>query len=60
MAQMTNCAVCTNCVLSQSMSCVFYPEGIPQDIFLEYKECEHFRLEKSTDDYDDLPIAKGR
>lgn len=59
MARPSKCCGCEKCDWTR-MICDIYPKGIPQDIFLEYKECEHFILEKSTDDYDDLPIAKGR
>lgn len=61
MAQMTNCAFCQNIILSNKMSCKFYPERIPDDIFLEVKECKFFKRKSiNNDNDDDLPIAKGR
>ena len=60
MARLPNCCGCEKCD-GLNLSCSIYPDGIPKDIYLEYKNCEHSVFEKDdSPDDKDLPIAKGR
>ena len=48
---------CAGCEYNDFMkvTCKLYPNGIPDDIFVEIKKCDYYN--KSDED---LPVAKGR
>lgn len=55
---------CTGCEYNNFMevTCKLYPNGIPDDIFVEIKKCDYYkkRKEKFNKSDEDLPLAKGR
>lgn len=60
MSRLPRCYSCI-CADGITIKCPYYKDDIPNDIFNESKECEHFVQQKEDDNADsDLPIAKGR
>lgn len=59
MARLPKCAGCIHWHIL-TVKCSVYPQGIPNDIFLEFRECDKYELEPNTEYDESLPIAKGR
>lgn len=58
MARLPKCSSCRYCK-EYELICDEYPNGIPEDIVLEYRQCEKYkRTEEKRDDT--LPVASGR
>lgn len=55
---------CAGCEYNDFMkvTCKLYPNGIPDDIFVEIKKCDYYkkRKEKYNKSDEGLPVAKGR
>ena len=55
---------CAGCEYNDFMkvTCKLYPNGIPDDIFVEIKKCNYYkkRKENVSKSDEDLPVAKGR
>lgn len=59
MARLPKCASCIHCDMWKAV-CSIYPQGIPNNIYLEYSGCDKYALEIDTDVDESLPLAKGR
>lgn len=63
MANLPRCSGCVHRKNAFGTICAFYPKEIPKNILAEKQQCEHYSDEsiiKRENNYDDLPIAKGR
>lgn len=59
MVRLPKCVSCIHCNIWK-IECSIYPQGIPNNIFLERSECDKYEPETDTDVDESLPIAKGR
>lgn len=63
MARLPHCSECIHSKDLFGTECKFHPEGIPNNILIEERLCEHYSTEKlgaQDGNHEGLPIAKGR
>ena len=57
MSRVTNCCACKYYNM-QEHSCIKYPDGVPNDVFVEIIKCEEYCAKEYEDDDMDLPIVR--
>lgn len=59
MADAVKCCICEHYIFG-SNKCSVYPKGIPQDIFIEDKECLNYSKKETTDKIIYPIVTQGR
>lgn len=59
MADTVKCCLCKYYDFG-SNKCLVYPEGIPEDVFVQIKKCSDYSKDRTTDKYNYPVATNGR